>query len=407
VVLATQWFVPFTQPKGSDDSVYLLLARDLKYDGGYLFHNEPYTSLHFPPGYPWLLSLLVQRENLGLAPLVQRLYQGITISVGAIWATTAYGVGVGWLVFALLAINPALVSSSDMLASEAPHTLLYLLGFLAWFWFVKTRSAASLLLSGLCLALSAYLRVYGLPLAVFMPVLIVIGFRNDPWRHTLWYVVAFVTCWMLIIAPWTIRNYQVFDHFIPMTLKTGMGLYSSWFPPGPNQFGMTARDQVVDEAAKIKDPFEQNVFYQKATVKRILADPGLALETTARKYVFYLMPFDWEFFGKYNAAGRLRPSLHFVYVFLLPFVLLYIWQNRGNEEFWVGYMAPILFGLTMTAITYGIPRFRLCIEPFLTVYAAIYLSRWVSGNPVFRGRLVGAYFLTCLGGAYVFELLVK
>jgi len=406
VVLATYWVIPFTQPLRADASKYLLLARDLKYDSGYLFHNEPGASLHFPPGYPWLLSLFVQREDLGLVPLVQRLYLGITVAVGTIWATMAFGVGVGWLVFGLLAVNPALVSSSAMLASEAPHVPLYLLGFLAWVRFVKTRSTASLLLTSFCLALSVYLRTYGLLLAAFMPVLIVVGFRNHPWRRTLWHVVAFVTCWILVLAPWTIRNYEIFGHFVPMTM-TGQSLYSSWFPPAPFLFGMMARDEVVEEADKIKDPFERNDFYRQSTVKKILAGPGQALETIVLKYIFYLMPFDWEFFGTYNATGRLRPSLHFVYVFLLPFAWLYIWQNRGNEEFWVGPMAPILFGLTMTALTYGIPRFRLCIEPFLTVYAAIYLSTWVSRDPAFRRRLAAGYFLLCLGGAYVFGRLVQ
>jgi len=405
VVLATYWVIPFTQPLRADASVYLSLARDLKYEGGHLFHNEPGTSLHFPPGYPWSLSLFIEREDLGLAALVQRLYLGITVAVGTIWATMVFGIRIGWLVFGLLAVNPALVSSSAMLASEAPHTPLYLLGFLAWFRFVKTRNTAPLLLTSFCLALSVYLRAYGLLLAVFIPVLIVIGFRNTPWRHTLWYVGAFVTCWILLLTPWVVRNYQVFGHVVPMTIN-GHSLYSSWFPPAPILFGMMARDGVVEEADKIKDPFARDDFYRQSTVRKILADPGQTLETVVLKYIFYLMPFDWEFFGTYDAAGRLRPSLHFVYVFLLPFALLYVWQNRGDKEFWVGPMAPILFGLTMTALTYGIPRFRLCIEPFLTVYAAIYLSTWVSRGQVFRGRLVAGYFLLCLGGAYVFDRLV-
>jgi hypothetical protein len=142
-------------------------------------------------------------------------------------------------------------------------------------------------------------------------------------------------------------------------------------------------------------------------VKRILADPVFALETTARKYAFYVMPFDWEFFGWFNEAGRQRPSLHFVYVFMLPFALLYIWQHRRDEAFWLGYMAPTLFGLLMTALILGIPRFRLCIEPFLTVFAAVYLVQWISANPRWRGAVAGSYFLACLAGAYGFAQLVR
>jgi hypothetical protein len=406
VVVAANWWLPFTPPQ-SDALGYLLLARDLKYDGGFLYHTEPETSLHFPPGYPWLLSLLVQRESLGLAPLVQRLYQGITISVGAIWATTAYGVGVGWLVFALLAINPALVSSSDMLASEAPHTPLYLLGFLAWFRFVKNRGIVLLIMSGLCFALAAYLRVYGMLLVVFIPILILVGMRNFPWRARLGYVAMYMLCWVIILSPWTVRNYQLFGHVVPMTIKTGHGLYSAWFPPKPKQFGMMAQDAVVEQARKIQDPFERNLFYERAAVRKILSDPVTTLQTVVRKLAFYVMPFDWEFFGKYNDQGRLRPSLHFVYVFLLPFAAVYVWQNRRDEVFWLGYMAPILFGLMITVLVYGIPRFRLCIEPFLTVFAAVYLVQWISANPRWRGAVAGSYFLACLAGAYGFVQLVR
>ena len=406
IVLVTNWFLPFTQPSGSDDSWYLLLARDIKFEGGRLYQDQSGAFLHSPPGYPWLLNHFIGRHDLGQAPFIQRAYHGLTISICSIWATTMFGVGVGWLVFGLLALNPALVASSGMLSSEAPHAPLYLLGFLAWFQFVKAQRIWPLLLSALCLALSAYVRAYGLLLIAFLPLLILIHLRHAPWQRIFGYVAAYMTCWVLVLAPWALRNYQLFDHFVPMTIS-GRTVYSAWFPPGPKQLGMMAHDEITAEAGKIADPFERDRFYLHATVEKILSNPGLAVISTVRKYVFYLMPFDWEFFGRYNERGRKRPSLHFVYVFLSPFALLYIWHNRRNEEFWVGYMSPILFGLMMTGLVYGSPRFRLCIEPFLTIYAAAYLLTWIAENPSYRRRLAGGYLVACSGGAYVFALLVQ
>lgn len=405
VVVAANWWLPFTPPQ-SDALGYLLLARDLKYDGGFLYHTEPETSLHFPPGYPWLLSFFVGRDELGSAPLVQRAFDGLTIAVGSIWATVQFGTGAGWLVFALLSINPAFLASSSMLASEAPHAVLYLIGFLAWFRFIQTRKSGPLVLCALSLALATYLRSYGLLLAAVLPVLIVIALRAHPWRRTLGYGTLFVGIWSLVMAPWTVRNYELYGHFIPMTMS-GSTMYAAWFPPGPKQFGMMAQDEVVEQARKIQDPFERNLFYERAAIRKILSDPVTTLQTVVRKLAFYVMPFDWEFFGKYNDQGRLRPSLHFVYVFLLPFAAVYAWQNRRDEVFWLGYMAPILFGLMMTVLVYGIPRFRLCIEPFLTVFAAVYLVQWISANPRWRGAVAGSYFLACLAGAYGFAQLVR
>lgn len=403
VVLAIHWYIPFAQPS-SDAALYFSLAQDLRFGEGVLYRHDPETSLFYPPGYPWLLSLSVERGELGTAPFVQRLYHGLTISIGSIWATVAFGVGVGWLVFGLLAINPALIGGSSMLASEVPHLPLYVLGFLSWFGFVKTRKVELLLLSGACLAFSAYLRAYGFLLVLFVPALLVVRFWRSPWRLVVWYVAVYLSCWAMVLAPWTIRNYLLWERFVPMTIKGGYGLYSSWTPDGP--MGMLARDEVFEEASKIKDPFERNRFYERAAIRKVLSDPWSSLETLGRKYVFYLMPFDWEFFGRYNAEGKLRPSLHFVYLFLMPFVTLYIWQHRRDGFFWIGLMAPVLYGLMMTGIFVGLPRFRLCIEPFLTVYAAAYLAHWTSGHAHARIVAAGSYFLLCAGGAYVFSLVV-
>lgn len=405
VVLTCARVVPFAGPSGSDDSAYLLLARDIRFEGGTLYRTQPEASLHFPPGYPWMLGFVVERDSLGYAPLLQRTFQGLVIAIGSVWATAVFGAGVGWLVFGLLALNPSLIYSSAMLSSEAPHMVLFLLGFIAWFQFARTGKAGSLVLSAGCLALSTYVRAYSLLLALFLPVFIIIRFWGQPRAVALRYVGMFCLCWVLILGPWTIRNFLSYGRFVPIT-TTGSSLYSAWFPPGPRQFGMMAHDEVSEQAMKIADVFERDAFYRQATVRKILADPAAALGTTLRKYLFYLMPFDWEFFGRYNVDGRLRPSLHYVYLFTLPFALIYIWRHRLNREFWVGPIAPLLFGLTMTGATYGIPRFRLCVEPFLIVFAAAFLWTWMTGNVRARVPLAGAYFLVCGGVAYAVTRLV-
>ena len=406
VVLSTHLWLPFAQPVAGDDAQYVMLARDLKFDGGELYRTRPDASLHFPPGYPFLLSLFVERDGLGWAPFIQRVYYGLTVIIGAAWATTVFGIGVGWVVFALLAVNPSLLGSSSMLTSEGPHTLLYVAGFLAWLGFLRTRRVAVLVLCALFLAVATFVRGYGLLLLAFLPLLLVIALRREPWQRIVGYTAVYLAVWAIVLAPWALRNYRVWGHFVVMTTP-GTTIYSSWFPPKPLAFGLMANDDVSQQASRITDHFEQDRFYLRATVRRIVQEPGLALTTTLQKYAFYVMPFDWEFFGRYNAEGRLRPSLHYVYVFLLPFVVIYAWNHRRSEEFWWGPMAPVLYGLVMTALILGIPRFRLCVEPLLTVYGAVALRCWVAEGSHVRGVLAGGYFVATLGGAYLFSQLVR
>lgn|GEM_PF-2072565 len=407
LVLAVHALLPFTQPnKGGDDAQYVMLARDLAFGGGELYRNRPDASLHFPPGYPFLLSFILEHDGLGWAPFAQRMYYGLTVMLAAGWATMTFGAGVGWVVFALVAVNPALLGSSSMLASEVPHVILYTFGFIAWLQFLRTRRVTFLAGCAFSLALAAFMRGYGLLLLGFLPVLLMLALRKEPWRRVLGYVVVYLAVWVVVLAPWAIRNYRVWHHFVLMTTP-GTTIYSAWFPPAPLAFGRMADDDISRRANQITDHFEQDRFYLKATAKRILEEPGLALTTTLQKYAFFVMPFDWEFFGRINAEGRLRPSLHFIYVFILPFLLLYVWQNRGSENFWWGPMAPVLYGVVMTALIVGIPRFRLCIEPLLTIYAATALMNWVRVNPPIRKTVAGGYFLICVVSAYAFMKLVE
>ena len=423
VVLAAHWFLPFAKPE-HDAADYLFLARNIRFEGASLYsHNPelqyqvmlahqypgtirhlppgiPDAALHFPPGYPWILSFFVGQDNLGRAPLVQRMCLGVTIGLSSIWTTIKFGSTSGWLVFVLLSINPALIASSGRLSSEALHLPFYLAGFLAWFGFLETRNRRMLMVCAVCFGLSIYLRAYGLLLVLFLPVLLTLGRNKFSWKEKVGYGTVFAACCIFILAPWVARNYWQFGHVIPIT-TSGKSLYAGWFPPGPKQFGMTPNDEVVKAAAKIEDLYARDVFYREATIRRLLEEPQRAAVTIIRKYVFYLMPLDWEYFGWINRQGRLRPSLHFIYVFLLPFVIGYTIQHRKDTLFWTRDMAPVFYGFLMTLLVYGIPRFRLCIEPFLTIFAASYLVGWIKTDRSFRTMLAATYFLACIAAACV------
>ena len=93
--------------------------------------------------------------------------------------------------------------------------------------------------------------------------------------------------------------------------------------------------------------------------------------------------------------------------FVVPFVLLAAWQARRSPEFWAGWMAPVLFGLVMTGLTYGIPRFRLCAEPSMTIIGAASLVSWASAEPRARVTVALAWFAAVCGAALGFAWFVR
>jgi 4-amino-4-deoxy-L-arabinose transferase-like glycosyltransferase len=405
LIILAQATIRFRTPQ-ADAARYVLLARDLRFDHGGLYRTDPDVALHFPPGYPWVLSWVVGRDDLGHVPLLQRSAYAATVLIAAAAATSMLSPWVGWIVFALLAVNPALVASASMVASETPHAALYLAGFLTWRQFVLSRRTRWLVAAAVALALACYVRSYGLALAVVLPVFVLLVHRDAvPLRTSLARAAAVVGIFVLVLAPWTLINLQRFGHPIAPSLS-GNTVYGSWFP-GHGVIGTMGDDEVTREADAMVDPFARDAFYRKAMLTKIAADPGRALASIPRKYAYYLMPFDWEFFGRINAEGRLRPSFHFVYVFLVPFVLRAAWQARNSKEFWMGWMAPALFGLFMTGIVLGIPRFRLCAEPSLTIIGAASLSSWASVRLRARVPVIVAWFVATCAGALVFAWFVR
>jgi hypothetical protein len=169
--------------------------------------------------------------------------------------------------------------------------------------------------------------------------------------------------YLLPIAIWTGRNYQVFHKLIFLSSKGGVFFYSSWNPPRGKVFGMNPDDEVTRAASRIPSEVERERFYYRKTIDSIVADPKRAANLLLLKNLYLWSFFDWETLG----PGR----YNFSFVFILPFILFGMFQAlRARKRVMLPFGILLGYYIVLSNVFMGIPRYRIQIEPFLIIAAA-------------------------------------
>ena len=102
-------------------------------------------------------------------------------------------------------------------------------------------------------------------------------------RSKLTNVVAFVLVTIVLIAPWTYRNYLVFDKFIPFATSSGYNLLAGNAPNARFDTTLNVRfpEYVYTELTGVTDEAEANSIMTRAAFEEIVNNPA----KTARLYV--------------------------------------------------------------------------------------------------------------------------
>ncbi len=222
------WFVgPGYQPE-LDAREYNDIATSLATGRGFALADGAPTAIR-PPLYPLLLAGVYRVfgvENY-LAGLIVQALIGAGIAL-ATWAVgRRFGRGVGLLAALMAATYPLLIFAGGSLLTEPLFTLLVTLAASAALRIIERPSTGQGAWLGLWLGLAALARPNGLLLAFFLGGWLLLATRA-PWRKRLQTVVAAAAVVVAVMAPWIIRNYLVFDAFLPSTTMGGAVLFGAY-----------------------------------------------------------------------------------------------------------------------------------------------------------------------------------
>lgn len=202
-------------------------ALRMREQGGILFPNGPVDPgdarmIAHPPGYPMLMA--AAHAIFGEQDTALKIFHVLVDAAAAVLvllvAAELLPAAVAIIAGTLVALSPHFAYYSMLLMPDSLAGIPILLAVYFIIRASKRRRLIAMIAAGALVGCSCWLRSNALLLAPFLGIVILLLFE----RRRLAYSAAFVGTALAVIAPITIRNWVVYDHFVPVSLGAGVTL---------------------------------------------------------------------------------------------------------------------------------------------------------------------------------------
>lgn len=297
---------------------------------------------------------------------------------------------IGLVAGIISAANPSFILATEHLVTETLFTFILMLVVIYSIRLSEKPNKYIAIILGILLGIGSLTRSVLFPFGILLGSLIFLFLRkNYQFKKTAITVSLIFICFFFTILPWTLRNWNRFHKIVPISTNVGINIYSSYFPPEGKLFGFTASDKNTEYAMSLKSESEASTYLLKKTGEEV-GKMGMLkfLKLELLKVLYFWCPFDWEIIG----GGR----YNFIYGFILPFFIFgFLSTLKKFNEFIFVYL-PVIYFFFISLVTYGSPRFRLPIEPYLILIASAGLVYFIINRPwakIFPVALASGYLL--------------
>lgn len=332
------------------------------------------------PGYPFFLASVY--SICGHTHLIVHMLQAF---VGALTCLIIYYIGksvlnkkIGILSASIAALYPAFIIYSGMLYTETLFIFLLCLSVLYLLKIHEYPSVKNLLIVGVSLGLGILIRP---GILIFIPVILIwMLISSKEKKKNLMRFMAIFLIVVVVVSPWTIRNYNVHHEFVPIGTSGGVILWYG-YNPGAMQFITTGvESSYFTQIWEIPGEIERNKWGYEKGLEFIKQNPIQSLMLDIMKLARFwtlLLPFFNCYLYDYFLTPipkwlfmTLAPLTILPFMIILPLAILGIvfYQKWDKKAFLL--LLLILYYPFIHSITWGLPRFQLQIMPFLIVFAA-------------------------------------
>lgn len=369
-------------PYAPDDPVppfdrYHELALSVLETGGLYVEGRP-TALR-EPIYPYFLAVVYALGGVGL-PAVwvsNALLGGVYVWLLFLLGDRVFGRRVAWGGAAMAAFHPQLVYYTALPLREALQVLVLLGAVLATVAACRRPSKGRFAAIGLLWAACPLINSALLGAALLAPAGVwAIGRRRKTPLGAC--AGASLAVCLSVYALWPLRNYLVFDRFIPGVALGGSHLYVSLIVPNehagtPREAEIVEADPVMQAGTRLTDEERDRHFYGAAARwirERPLGFVRIMLGSLVKLWRLYPYPRD------YGADYRLIKWVSLLsdgWIIPLGFLGLVLAARRVPEA---ALLNLVLFAITATYMVFwAVVRYRLPMMPYMMLYAAYALER--------------------------------
>ena len=271
------WSHPAVPVGDADD--YHQLATRLVEGRGYVNAADMPTAWR-PPAYPVFLAGVYKIGGVSVlkATIVQVILGGLTVLMLTVLGAMILGWPRALIAGVIAAVYPAFVWLPRLLLSENLSLFLMLVSLSAIILYLRTSRIIWIVVFGVLCALNSLVRGGNL----FLPMVVALGllllhWRN--WKQLVAPLLAMTVAFIVTLLPWTIRNYRVFHHVIPIATQDGLTLYGSYWPPERNSrliWGTLPGDEdpAIRTAEQTGDEVSASTYLNHVTRQRLREKPG-------------------------------------------------------------------------------------------------------------------------------------
>ncbi len=322
--------------------------------------DSPRPSAYMPPGYPGVLIPFMLIENIVLRNMMIMIFQAL-LSVIAMYLLYRYTLlrfneKTALIAAAIYAFLPEFIYASTSYGSVIIYHIAVSAMTMLMIRLENSDKTRDFIYAGLLLGGTMYFRPeFILFFAMFSVMLLRSGKMK---KLILSFIIAF-----LCVLPWQIRNYYVFDEFVPMTTSGGQNFYRGHNPYRP---GMWCDDEMVNNIKKLqadnKYELRLSKMYYGYAFRTIIEAPADEISRSAEKlfHLFLVNPYDDR---TENLAYLLPWGL------LIVFSILAVYKSRKNTDNRQLYLF-LAYHAILAVVFFAIPRYQAMMKIILIPYAA-------------------------------------
>jgi 4-amino-4-deoxy-L-arabinose transferase-like glycosyltransferase len=363
-------------PGIQDQVSYDALARSLLDGRGYSFTENwyPFTPADTPTAhwsflYPLYLAGVY--AVTGYHPLVARLLQGIV--GGVLLCFLVYKIGrrvvneeTGLVGAGLVAVYGYFMYYNVALMTETFFTVLVLLTLYLSIELKENPTPMRWVGVGFSVGLACLLRQTVLLFVPFLLFWLFLELRTRGIRW--WYFALPVVIILLMITPWTLRNYLVYREFLLLNSNAGYALFASNNPNLGTDWNNELVVVPVPEELKGQNEAQLDRALAKKGIEFILTDPKRYLRLTLDKSLEY-----FRFWPSRNSSRISNLNRVLSFGLYLPFMVIGLGLSISR---WRNFVPLYLFIVIHTGIhllSWPSPRYRLSVDAVLMVFAGLTL----------------------------------